>query len=47
MNDERWVLITGASIGIGRASTEYFAQRGFNIFAGARNEEDLNVLDKI
>ena len=47
MNTERWVLITGASTGIGRASTEYLAQRGFNIFAGARNVEDLKVLDKI
>ncbi|MHA1673840.1 MAG: SDR family oxidoreductase [Promethearchaeota archaeon] len=47
MKNERWILITGASTGIGRASTEYLATKGFKIFAGARKNGDLKALDKI
>lgn len=34
------VLITGASTGIGHATTVGLAQRGFAVFAGVRREED-------
>ncbi len=45
--DEKWILITGASTGIGRACTEYLASNGFKVYAGARKQEDLDSLDKI
>ncbi len=44
---ENWVLITGASTGIGRACTEYLASHGFHVYAGARKEQDLVELDQI
>lgn len=34
------VVITGASTGIGRATAEYFANKGWTVFAGVRKEED-------
>jgi len=43
----RYILITGASTGIGRAATEYLAERGFYIYAGARKEDDLASLAQI
>jgi hypothetical protein len=45
--NEKWVLITGASTGIGRAAAEYLSQHGFNIYAGARKTIDLDNLGKI
>ncbi len=48
--DGRAVLITGATSGIGRLTTELLAQRGFFVYAGARSERDmasLNALDSV
>jgi NAD(P)-dependent dehydrogenase (short-subunit alcohol dehydrogenase family) len=39
------VLVTGASTGIGLAITQYLAQRGFYVYAGARKDEDLKRLE--
>jgi len=47
MNEEKWVLITGASTGIGHTTTEYLASNGFYIYAGARKETDIQDLSKI
>ena len=47
MNEAKWVLVTGASTGIGRATTEYLAANGFYIYAGARKEKDLRDLAEI
>ena len=42
-----YVLITGASSGIGRACAEFLASNGFNVYAGARKQEDIQELNKI
>ncbi len=41
------VLITGASTGIGRATTERLARAGATVFAGARSQADLDSLRAI
>jgi short-subunit dehydrogenase len=43
----KWILVTGASTGIGRAAAEFLAEKGFGIYAGARKKEDLENLSKI
>ena len=43
----RYILITGASSGIGRTTTEFLAQNGFHVYAGARKEEDIKSLSQI
>jgi NAD(P)-dependent dehydrogenase (short-subunit alcohol dehydrogenase family) len=40
------ILITGASSGIGRATTEYFAQKGWNVAATMRSPEKETELTK-
>ena len=40
------VLVTGANSGIGLATSEYLASRGFHVYAGARNTDSLNDLCK-
>lgn len=39
--NKKWVLITGASSGIGKALAFEFAAHGFNLFLTARNAESL------
>ena len=43
----RAVLVTGASTGIGRTTTELLARSGFFVYAGARKDEDLQALAAI
>lgn len=45
--DRKSVLITGASSGLGRATTEHLAAEGYFVFAGARKDEDLHELNKL
>jgi len=42
--DEKWVLITGASSGIGKALVYAFAARGYNVFLTARNGAALRQM---
>ena len=44
---QRAVLVTGASSGIGRMTTELLAASGFFVYAGARKEADLAELGKL
>lgn len=41
----RFVLITGASTGIGRACAMELARRGFDVFAGVRRQEDGSAVE--
>jgi NAD(P)-dependent dehydrogenase (short-subunit alcohol dehydrogenase family) len=43
----RAVLVTGASSGIGRRTTELLAAEGFFVYAGARSDADLAALDAL
>ncbi len=45
--NRKTLLITGASTGLGRAIAEKFASQGNKVFAGARDQADLDELDKI
>ena len=44
---QRAVLVTGATSGIGRATAELLAERGFFVYAGARKASDMEELDAI
>jgi NAD(P)-dependent dehydrogenase (short-subunit alcohol dehydrogenase family) len=44
---QRAVLVTGASSGIGRTTTELLASQGHFVYAGARKAEDIAELSKI
>jgi NAD(P)-dependent dehydrogenase (short-subunit alcohol dehydrogenase family) len=47
MTEKKWVLITGASTGIGRACAELLASSGFGVYACARKKRDLDDLARI
>ncbi len=46
-SEKKWVLVTGASTGLGRACVTYLAAHGYGVYAGARKEKDLEDLNKI
>ena len=46
-DDQKSILVTGASTGIGRNLTETLAENGYHVYAGARKEADLAELDAI
>lgn len=43
---DKWILITGATSGIGKASAEIFAESGTNLIITGRREERLKSLQK-
>jgi NAD(P)-dependent dehydrogenase (short-subunit alcohol dehydrogenase family) len=45
--EQKAVLVTGASTGIGRKITEVFADKGYFVYAGARKQKDLDALNAI
>lgn len=45
--DQKAVLITGASTGIGRHATEALAAEGYFVYAGGRKQKDLDALNDI
>ena len=45
--EQKSVLITGASTGIGRHLAEALAEKGYHVYAGARKDKDLAELDAI
>lgn len=47
VGDQKAVLITGATTGIGRVTAEQLAAAGFFVYAGARKDADLDELNKI
>ena len=46
-DDQKAVLVTGASSGIGRHITERLADEGFFVYAGARKQEDIDALNAL
>jgi NAD(P)-dependent dehydrogenase (short-subunit alcohol dehydrogenase family) len=46
-DDQRSILVTGASTGIGRHLTETLAEKGYHVYAGARKDADLAELEAI
>jgi NAD(P)-dependent dehydrogenase (short-subunit alcohol dehydrogenase family) len=41
------VLVTGATVGLGRASAILLAQRGYRVFAGVRNADRLAAIQQL
>ena len=39
-----WILVTGSSSGIGRATTFTLAENGYRVLAGVRKQEDVESL---
>ena len=46
-DDNKSILVTGASTGIGRNLTETLAENGYHVYAGARKDKDLAALNAI
>lgn len=46
-DDQKSILVTGASTGIGRNLTETLAENGYHVYAGARKDKDLAALNAI
>ncbi|HKJ16089.1 MAG TPA: SDR family oxidoreductase [Xanthomonadales bacterium] len=46
-SQQKAVLITGASSGLGRAAAEYLAGKGYHVYAGARKDADMQALNAI
>jgi NAD(P)-dependent dehydrogenase (short-subunit alcohol dehydrogenase family) len=46
-HEQKAVLITGASTGIGRNMAETLAEKGYFVYAGARKQKDLDALNAI
>ena len=44
--NQKSVLITGCSTGIGLDAVHYLRQRGFHVIASVRQEKDLNLFEK-
>jgi NADP-dependent 3-hydroxy acid dehydrogenase YdfG len=44
---QKAVLVTGASSGLGRVMAETLAANGYFVYAGARNDKDLEELTAI
>lgn len=44
---EKYILITGASSGLGKAAAKKLAQEGYKIFAGVRRQEDKEQLESL
>ncbi len=45
--ENKSILVTGASTGIGRNLAETLAENGYHVYAGARKDKDLAALDAI
>ncbi|MEM7084076.1 MAG: SDR family NAD(P)-dependent oxidoreductase [Pseudomonadota bacterium] len=46
-DEKKYILVTGASTGIGRNLTETLARKGYFVYAGARKDKDLAALNAI
>ena len=44
---EKYVLVTGASSGLGKATAQKLADKGFMVFAGVRKSEDKQTLEDL
>lgn len=47
LSEQKAILVTGASTGIGRNIAERLASEGYFVYAGARKSEDIEALSKI
>lgn len=45
--EERFIVVTGASTGIGRSIAEELSQNGYKVFATVRKESDFETLSKL
>lgn len=46
-DEQKAILVTGASTGIGREIAETLAREGYFVYAGARKQQDMDALNKI